>query len=225
MKIDYKKYPLPKRLRHHTKPNFYFKFSEIKELPEYYPPIYKKFNWNEIYSNSMPPDFLDIGCGKGTFLLNMAEIYPQKNLLGIEIRKTLVDWLNNFIKGENIQNCYALWYSVVNGLKFIENQSIEKIFYLFPDPWTKRKHIKRRAFDEDFLNEIYRILKPDGQFFLASDIKEIDDYHRKLIENTSLFNFQVITNDDQWQFPATNKEMFCRKENIEFYRLICSKKL
>lgn len=223
MLIDYKKYPLPKWLHHHTKPNFYFKFSEIKELPEYYPPLYDKIEWKDFYSNGKSPDVLDIGCGKGTFLLNMSEIFPNHNHLGIEIRNTLVDWLNGFVAGERIRNCHAIWYSVVNGLNFIPDNSIEKIFYLFPDPWPKRKHLKRRAFDEDFLNEVDRILKPKGTLYLASDLKEIDDYHRDLISKTSLFEFQIVSDDSQWQFPPTNKELFCRKEGIPFYRLVCRK--
>ncbi len=224
MIIDYKKYPLPKRLRHHTKPNLYLKFSELKENVDYYPPLIGKMDWKYVFLNKKPPDVLDIGCGKGTFLLNMSELSPKKNFLGIEVRKPIVEWLNNFVTGEKIQNCSAIWYSVVNGLEFIERDSIEQVFYLFPDPWPKRKHLKRRAFNEEFLADVSRILKPGGKLFLASDLKEVDEYHRKLLIKSGLFEVETVKTTEQWQFPVTNKETFCIKENIEYYRLICTLK-
>lgn len=223
MKINYKKYPLPKRLRHHTKPNLYIKLTELKETSDYYPPVYDNMDWSKIFFNSKPPDILDIGCGKGLFLLNLPELYPDKNLLGMEIRKPVVDWINNVIEGENIRNCHALWYSVVNGLNFIVDNSIEKIFYLFPDPWPKRKHLKRRAFNDELLNDVFRILKPEGKLYLSTDLSEINDYHKKLLSRIDNFNIEFVTSDDQWKFPQTNKELFCRKNKIEFFRLICTK--
>jgi len=223
MQIDYRKYPLPKRLRHHTKPNLYIKQSELNELSENYPPVYTDFDWKSFFSNSKAPDVLDIGCGKGIFLLNLSRTNPQKNFLGIELRKQIVEWINTVITGENIQNCFALWYSVVNGLPFIKGNSIEKVFYLFPDPWPKRKHLKRRAFNEDFICEVNRILKPGGKLYLATDLKEVDAYHKKILKKTGYFIIEEVSNDSQWMFPPTNKEIFCRKEGIEFFRLICSK--
>ena len=46
---------------------------------------------------------LDIGCGKGEFLLNMSESYPNKNILGVEVRSPAVDWINGVVKGEGIR--------------------------------------------------------------------------------------------------------------------------
>lgn len=224
MKIDYKKYPLPKRMRHHTAPNLYFRVSELKEEPNYYPPIYKNIDWSEIFINSKPPDILDIGCGKGLFLLNMSEAFPDLNILGIELRKPAVEWINRVVKGEKIENIAAIWYSVVNGLDFINYNSIQKAFYLFPDPWNKRKHLKRRAFNINFLNDIYRVLHKDGHLYLATDLKEVDLYHKKTLEKFSKFDYFVVENDSQWQFPMTNKENFCIRESIPYYRIICKKK-
>jgi len=222
MKIDYKKYPLPKRLRHHTKPNLYLKLSELKEEVDYYPPLIESIDWKDFFSNSKPADILDVGCGKAVFLLNMAKLFPDKNFLGIEVRKPIVEWINHYVSGEKTGNCKAIWYSVVNGLGFIENDSVEQVFYLFPDPWPKRKHLKRRAFNEEFIEEVARILKHGGKFYLATDIKEVDDYHRKLVEKTGLFNVDIVDSAEKWNLPVTNKEMFCIKENIAYYRLICS---
>ena len=223
MEIDYNKYPLPKRLRHHTAPNLYFKYSDFKVKPNYYPPLIEKIIWDEVFINANPPDFLDIGCGKGNFLFQMSEQFSDKNILGIELRKPPVEWINTLTKGEKIENCAAIWYSVVNGIDFIGNDTIEKVFYLFPDPWPKRKHLKRRAFNNDFLKDIYRVLKPACKLYLATDIEEVDLYHKELIEKFGKFKIQIVQSDDEWKYPTTNKENFCRKENIPFYRIICEK--
>ncbi len=210
-------------MRHHTAPNLYFKFSELKDEPNYYPPIYKDMDWSNIFINSNPPDILDIGCGKGLFLLNMSEAFPDSNILGIELRKPAVEWINQVSRGENIANAAAIWYSVVNGLDFIESDSIEKVFYLFPDPWTKRKHLKRRAFNLDLLNDVYRVLKKNGQLYLATDLVEVDVYHKKILDKFSKFDYKIVENSEEWQFPETNKENFCIRESIAYYRIICKK--
>lgn len=224
MAIDFSKYPLPRRLRHHTHPNLYFPLNQLKERPKYYPPLIDSINWKNFYSNAKPPDMLDIGCGKGRFLIEMAQSNNDKNILGIEVRKTLVDWLNDIISGESIGNCNVIWYSVVNGLKFIDAETIEAVFYLFPDPWPKKKHQKRRAFNEHFLDEIYRILKNDAKLYLASDVDEVNEYHMDLLNNDK--RWEVILNPDEndWPWPITNKEKFCRSENISFNRIIATKK-
>ena len=72
----------------------------------------------------------DIGCGMGKFTIEFALANPEFNVLGLELRKRAVEWINTVIDSEKIPNVRALWYSVVNGLDFIESSSIEKIFYL-----------------------------------------------------------------------------------------------
>ncbi len=225
MKIDFQKYPLPKRLRHHTSANYYIPYAELKKIPDNYPPLIDKINWSEYFADGESPDILDVGCGKGKLLLDLAEIEPSKNILGIEVRHLITQWLGRVIKGENIPNAAVLWYSVVNGLPFIATGSIEKVLYLFPDPWPKKKHHKRRAFNKPVLNEFHRILRNDGMLYLATDVEQVHEYHLELLDaNKGLFEFLLIESDEQWGLPVTNKETFCRAENIPFYRIICYKR-
>jgi tRNA (guanine-N7-)-methyltransferase len=221
MPINFSKYPLPQRIRHHTKPNLYIPYHTLKNVNEEYPPIINVIEWKNIFNNSNQPDVIDIGCGKGSLLLNYALIHPELNVLGIEIREVFVGWLNNIIKSESLANCYVLWYSVANGLPFISNNSQQKIFYLFPDPWPKRKHIKRRALNIDLLDEIARIIAKDGTFFIATDMPEIDAYHRKLLDSSCKFTYHYIFDDEEWGLPITNKERFCKERGIEYWRMKC----
>lgn len=221
MKIDHKKYPFPS-VRHHLSAHNYLRIEELKNVPESYPKLINNINYCELFANGKAPKVLDIGCGKGIFLLNYAEQNPNQNILGIEIREPLVNWINHFIKEENIVNAAAVRYSVVNRLPFIESNSIHKVFYLFPDPWPKRIHRRRRAFTIDFLEEIYRILEVGGSLNLATDVPEVNEYHKELLELFGKFDFRMAEDTD-WNYPITNKESFCIRHNIDTYKIIAIK--
>jgi len=223
IEIDFNKYPLPARTRHHTNPSYYIPLKELKFVPKLYPMPIEKIDWNEIFINAKPPQILDIGCGRGLFLLTVAAQNPTSNVLGIEVREWCCEWLKNYITSESIENCGILRYCVGNGLQFIASETVEEIFYLFPDPWVKNKHKKRRAFNLEFLEEIYRLLNDSGKLYLATDLEEVHKYHIKVLEKFGKMKFAEINSDEEWRKPLTNKEIFCRKEKINFYRIIAEK--
>lgn len=223
MIIDNQKYPYPARLRHHTNPACYIPAKELTELPENYPPTIEKLNPEELFINKKQPNILDVGCGKAGFLLDYSEIHSNDNILGIEVREGIAKWAQNVITCENIRNAAVLWYSVINGLHFLQENSFDKIFYLFPDPWTKRKQIKRRAFIPETLQMYYNLLRAGGKLYLATDVDEVNDYHLKVLNESGKFKINIIEDDNQWNLPVTNKERFCRREMILFSRIIAEK--
>lgn len=223
MQIKYDQYPYPRKIRHHVGTNLYFPLKELTFVPEYYPPLYDNEDIAQYFLNNKNPDILDIGCGKGKFLLELTNIFPNKNILGFEVRRTLVEWAQKYIQGEQIQNALVLWYSVVNGLSFLNQNSVEKAFYLFPDPWPKKKQQNRRLFSVNFLNDLHRVLSKNGALYLATDCDYVDNHHRVVLETSELFNYRV-PEPEEWQFPITNKENFCKKKDIPIFRLICEPK-
>ena len=181
-------------------------------------------DWFEIFTNGNIPDYLDIGCGLGRFLLDYSLEVPDKNILGFEVRKTAVDWIKKVIEKEKLPNAGVIWYSVVNGLGFIETGSVQKIFYLFPDPWIKKRHYKRRAFTTALLDEFERVLKPDGLVYIMTDVEEADHYHRQTIEEHARFSYSYVEEKD-WNVPVkTNREEFCIRKFFIFTRMVCWKK-
>jgi tRNA (guanine-N7-)-methyltransferase len=219
-----RKYPFPeKRPRHHTAPHLYVPYSKLKVVPANYPVPVEKVDWAELFANGKKPDMLDIGTGRGKFLLEMALLYPNKNILGIEIKQNCVQWLKQVIEGEKVRNAGVIWHNVLNGLQFIENESLESVFYLFPDPWPKARHSKRRALNEEVLNEIAEKLKFGGRFYLATDFKSLHEEHILLIENSKRYKIKFIESDLDWNLPKTNKEISCINRSIEYYRMICEK--
>lgn len=216
--IDSKKYPMP-RVRHHVSSLLYLPARQHKHLPAWYPPDVERLDWKGVFANGRPPSVLDIGCGRGGLLLAHAVAYPEVNILGIEVRDQLTNWINGVIRGEGIPNAHALWYSVVNGLDFIESASIGKVFYLFPDPWPKNKHHKRRAFTTEFLDLLHRVMSPGAVLYLATDRPDVDAYQCQVLEAHGGFDVTGELDDDAWDLPGTtDQQRFCDRKNIPYVR-------
>jgi len=177
--------------------------------------------------NGKPPSVLDIGCGRGGFLLAHALSFPNENVLGIEVRKMLVDWITGVAKGEGLGNVHAEWYSVVNGLRWIPSNSLLKTSYLFPDPWPKKRHYKRRAFSVAFLEEVHRVLHADGTLYLATDRVDVDTHQRSVFRVHGGFELTDIAEATEhlWPFPfSTDQQLFCERKGIGYHRYIARKK-
>lgn len=225
MAIDFKKYPFPeKRPRHHISPVVYIPYHQLKIVPKNYPLPLVEIDWRNVFLNGQPPNFLDIGTGRGQFLFEIAIAIPEKNILGIEIKRQEVDWLNNIIKSERIENAGVIWYNVLNSLKYIDSNSIDAIFYLFPDPWLKSRHHKRRALNLDVLSEFYRVLKQDAKIYFATDRLEVHSYHLELLQTFAKFYYKEINDEAFWELPKTNKQISCENRGVPYYRIITVKK-
>lgn len=213
--IDFRNYPIP-RVRHHVNPQVYLPASQYQGDVRWYPPTIDQADWKTWFHNGLPARVLDIGCGRGGFLLDHALAYPDVNILGLEVRGILVDWTNGVINGERIPNARALWYSVANGLQWIADHSIDYAVYLFPDPWPKRRHHKRRAFVPGFLDELNRVLTPNGRLYLATDRPDVDEYQREVIAEHGIFTVHDLT-PEEWPFAfTTDQQRFCHRKNIPY---------
>ncbi len=210
-----------KRTRQHLGASYYLPASALKYIPQNYPPLIEQMDWSNVFINGKPPAMIDLGCGKGLFLEELGKINPNKNILGIELRKSFVQKINDKIK--ELRNVYALWYNISNGLEFLSNSTIEKIFFLFPDPWFKKKHFKRRVFNIELLNELNRILRQDGAVYIATDIYEVHKYHIEKLYEFNRFKIIEDINSENWDLPMTNKQKSCEDKVIDYYRLICRK--
>jgi len=114
------------------------------------------------------PLHVDLGCGDGSFLCALAQRLPARNFLGIErltgrIRSSArkVANLEN-VRLLQIESSYAVRYLLPAG-------SVETFYLLFPDPWPKRRHHRRRIVTPDFLKSVHTALVKDGLIYIATD--------------------------------------------------------
>jgi len=120
---------------------------------------------------------VDLGCGDGSFLCDLAQRRPDKNFVGIDrlvgrvgkaCRKASA--LEN-VRILNVESTYAVRY-------LLPEASVEAFYLLFPDPWPKRRHQRRRIVTPDFLDSIHRALEHGGSLRFATDQL---DYFEKIV--------------------------------------------
>lgn len=164
------------RVRQHVNP-LSSKYQQSVSLPD----------WNQIYSNLSLPFYLDLGCARGRFLLQMAQQFPEKNYLGVEIREVLVDEANEIKTAHGLTNLHYLFANINVSLEELLNSlpsnSLELVMIQFPDPWFKKKHHKRRVVQPEVVEILGRFLREDGRIFIQSDIKELaEEIYQTFVE-------------------------------------------
>jgi tRNA (guanine-N7-)-methyltransferase len=128
--------------------------------------------WAEIFGNTNPVE-VEIGFGKGAFLLALARNYPERNFFGVEYSKRRAFRLARLIERDGPANAIAIHADFTCLVRtMIWPNSVAAYHLYFPDPWWKQRHQKRRLFRDDFVVALTRTLAPNGKIFLASDVPE-----------------------------------------------------
>ena len=130
-----------------------------------------EFQPQGIFSNAPADVWLEIGFGGGEHLAELAAAYPHIGFIGAE------PFLNGIAKlllaiadtDKNLSNIRILDADVRPLLDRLSSASIGRVFVLYPDPWPKRRHIKRRLLDQATVLELQRVMKPGAELRLATD--------------------------------------------------------
>jgi tRNA (guanine-N7-)-methyltransferase len=187
--------------------------AEIELIPaNYFAPL----DLAQVFPRRAPLE-VDIGCGDGAFLTAQAERFPERNFLGLEklagrvrraCKKASRLALPN-VRVLRIESAYAIQY-------LLPPASADVMHLLFPDPWPKKKHRRRRIVSADFLDLVRRALVPNGRFRIATDQKHYFEATRELIPPTA---FLEMTPAAEETFPRTTFEKHFLAEGAPIYRL------
>ncbi|MFQ5767162.1 MAG: tRNA (guanosine(46)-N7)-methyltransferase TrmB, partial [Acidobacteriota bacterium] len=115
---------------------------------------------------------LEIGCGKGRFLIHSALTLPTRDFLGIERAHRFYRVALARTEKRGLQNLKLVRGDARELLANIPASSLRAVHVLFPDPWPKRRHRKRRLFREEFVQGVVRVLAEGGFLNLATDHTE-----------------------------------------------------
>lgn len=147
----------------------------VNPLAQKYRTPVNPLEWEKVYQKANQPLHLDIGCARGRFILNMAQVEPDWNFLGIEIREPLVMEANQIRSDLGLTNLHYLYCNANNSLQPLLSSLppgiLQRVTIQFPDPWFKTRHAKRRVVQPELVAQLAKYLAVDGVVFLQSDME------------------------------------------------------
>ena len=141
-------------------------------------------DWPALFGAERPL-ILEIGFGRGAFLLHLARRYPDHNIVGLEISNRCMVIGEKLIAREHLTNVRVIHSTAEMALNHLfEPQSVSQIYINFPDPWFKPGHHHRRLMQRDTVDALVSRLTPDGRLYLATDILEYAELSAELLADT-----------------------------------------
>ena len=167
--------------------------------------------------------WLEIGFGGGEHLAWQAQANPDAGIIGCEVFEDGVVKLLSAIDTGGLKNVRVSNEDARGVLRWLPAGSLDRVFILFPDPWPKRRHVKRRLINRALLDELARVMRPGGELRVATDI---GDYLRTLLtafHGHPAFTWQVKGPHD-WRargadWPGTRYEAKAVREGRRSYFL------
>lgn len=193
-------------------------------------------DWGMLFGNANPVE-IEIGFGKGRFLLEASKQFAAVNFIGVEraqkyveiTRQRFFKYMQHFSVDKNsgiFENVRLAWTDANYFLsRFVPENSVRAYHVYFPDPWPKVRQQKRRIFrNKEFLDSISRTLTlNDGKLYVVTDYSEyFNEIQERLANQTELI--PISSNMGDYQDIATNFEIKYRLEGRNIYRAVYEKK-
>lgn len=182
----------------------------------------EKGHWSEVFGNSKPV-YLEIGCGKGRFITDMAKKYPDINFIAMDLFEDVVVMAMEQCKAKGVENVRFFVGNAAELEKYFEYGEIERIYLNFSDPWKKRKQAKRRLTHKNFLDVYKKVLKNGDRICFKTDNKDLFEFSLNSFaeENYKMSNitFDLHTSDFAEDNVVTEYEAKFSEMGMPIYRL------
>lgn len=170
---------------------------------------------------------LEIGFGKGHFLLGRAMGNSRSGVVGIETKRKLVHYVGGRIDKRALKNARVYHGDARAAMKRLGPQaSVSRIFINFPDPWWKAKHQKRMVVAEETVQEAARLLVDGGELFVQTDVDFRAEAYLQVLSSAS--DIEPIKGDGTIEsnpFAARSlRETQCEKIGLPIYRMLFQRK-
>ena len=176
-------------------------------------------DWAEVFGRERPL-ILEIGFGRGAFLLHLARSHPDHNVIGVEISNRCLITTESAVEREGLTNVRVVYSMAEAALhRLFTPASLQQVYINFPDPWFRTRHSHRRLMQRDTLDAIVSRLQPDGKFYLATDIIEYAEMSHELLRDTpGLTNLLPVAWADHLDGRIVTKyEATARREGRDCY--------
>ena len=199
------------------------RFAENATLSNFFQPsldevkdsFFMKGKWREIYFKNNNPLILELGCGKGEYSIGLAERYPDKNFIGVDIKGARM-WRGCKSSVENKMTNIAFLRTRIELIDcYFGEKEVDEIWVTFPDPHPKRIRENKRLTSPPFLERYQRMLKDDGIVHLKTDSYSLYQYtldviseykHNLLLSTDNLYNSGI--NEDVMGIQTFYEKMF-----------------
>ncbi|MBQ9180023.1 MAG: tRNA (guanosine(46)-N7)-methyltransferase TrmB [Firmicutes bacterium] len=194
-----------------------------------------KGKWREVFESRSDSDSdsdsngelcLELGCGKGKFIYEMAREIPGRNLIGIEGQESVIVRAAEKLKREPLPNVYLVSSYVRDIRDYFEEGELDGIFLNFSDPWPKARHAKRRLTYHENLKGYMEVLRPGGFIEFKTDNDGLFEFTLEEIEELG-YPVDEISRDlhadglDSARFTTEYEEKFIKKgAKIKYVRII-----
>jgi tRNA (guanine-N7-)-methyltransferase len=140
---------------------------------------------------------IEVGCGKGDQIIERAKQNPEQLFIACEVFKNALGKIAKQIEKYNLSNLKLFYEDARILLENIQDDSVDTIMVLYPDPWPKSKHKKRRIVNQELLELSYNALKQEGRLVLATDITDYALWMIQHVQNHAKFNC-LASYPDEW---------------------------
>ena len=186
----------------------------------------------EIFNDHTKPLHLDIGCGSGNFLINLANHNNNWNYIGLEIKEKLVNKSKLKLKDEFIDNVFFAFgnaeYLIEDCIAKFPVDIVSSVSFNFPDPWFKKKHHKRRIIQPKLIHKISQLMVKGGCISIKSDVEELFEYMDMTIINSKFFSSYVYEDSEKFNSYnplnlKTNRENYVIGKNLKVFERLYKK--
>jgi len=134
------------------------------------------------------PRTMEIGFGNGETLITLAAAHPERDYLGVDVYEPGIGRLLAAVAEQRLANVRVLRADAVDVLRdHLAPAALDAVLLLFPDPWPKKRHHKRRLVQPDFVARVAACLAPGGRFCLATDWQDYAEHMLRVLEAEPAF--------------------------------------
>ena len=156
-------------------------------------PVELKGKWHDFLGNNNPIH-IEVGMGKGRFLMDLARLHPEINYIGIERYTSVLLRAVQKMQEDELPNVHFLCIDAATLPDIFDRNEVDRIYLNFSDPWPKARHAKRRLTSREFLARYDQILVQDGKVEFKTDNKELFEFSLEEVEEAG-WNLEASTFD------------------------------
>ncbi len=165
-----------------------------------------KGSWNELYFRNDNPITLELACGKGEYTVGLGLHFPDRNFIGIDIKGDRIARGSKAASEAGLSNVAFLRTGIQFLDEFFEQDEVNEVWLVHPDPQPRDKEEKRRLSNQKFLNTYKKYLKKEGMFHLKTDSAFLYAYTMDVLRQDS--DFEIIAHTDNLYKSPLRAEHF-----------------